>query len=148
MHLVAEHRPCQFHVVMNDVRSNNWNILFNNVENLPNSFLYNSEERKRRYGVFVSASATSFYHQVVPDCSVDFAFSFTAQHWLSSLPCQVKGHITSRFGTNEEKEAFYRHSMQDWDNWITLRVSSKSSPSTSKLDSLFSHVVSFDSQRN
>ena len=37
--------------------------------------------------MFFSAIGRSFYEQILPDESVDFAFSCTALHWLEQAPC-------------------------------------------------------------
>ncbi|KAK7482477.1 hypothetical protein BaRGS_00026294, partial [Batillaria attramentaria] len=70
----------QIQVVYEDQPSNDFNSLFKRLQGLipdPPTYLHEFKD------VFVLASGTSFYHQIVPDNSADLLMSFMAAHWMS-----------------------------------------------------------------
>jgi len=100
-----------FMVYLNDLLTNAWSTTFNNTLSLrdaaPNVYLY--------------ASGRSFYDQVMPDSSVDFGVSFSAQQWMSSVP-KIKNHITYLLADEEELAAVKQISRKDWETWLECRA--------------------------
>jgi len=72
--------------------------------------------------VFVYAAATSFYKPIFPAGTVDFGFSATAMHWLSSLPCQISNHVHAVGAQGEELEALRERARMDWETNLTCRA--------------------------
>ena len=61
---------------------------------------------EKHKNVFQFFSANSFYHQILPDASLDFCFSATAMHWLSGKPCDLSNHIHMVGAKGKEQEIF------------------------------------------
>jgi hypothetical protein len=73
-------------------------------------------------GAFPLFSGSSFYLQCVPDNTLDFVFSATAMHWLSTLPCQLNGHVHMVGATGREAEAFAEQGRLDWETILRCRA--------------------------
>lgn len=73
--LRRSHPEQAIQVIYSDLASNNFNGLFRNLE-----------EARRDRTLYASAVAGSFYRQLVPSATVDFATSFNAVVWLDQLP--------------------------------------------------------------
>lgn len=82
-----------------DQAQNDWASVFHltqgSLPNGPPTYLDGSVDN-----VYVIASGTSFYNQCLPPASVDFAFSATAMHWLTQLPCQIPDALHSACSTD------------------------------------------------
>lgn len=63
---------------------------------------------------YALASGSSFYLQAVPDNTLDFAFSATAMHWLSSKPCNITNHVHMVGAEGKEFEKFAIQAKNDW----------------------------------
>eukprot|EP00730_Choanoeca_flexa_P010870 TRINITY_DN21368_c0_g1_i1.p1 TRINITY_DN21368_c0_g1~~TRINITY_DN21368_c0_g1_i1.p1 ORF type:complete len:408 (+),score=82.33 TRINITY_DN21368_c0_g1_i1:213-1436(+) len=78
---------------------------------------------KETDNVFVLASGTTFYQQVVPHASVDVGFSATAMHWLTNTPCKIPDALHSACTHNAPaKAAFEQQAAKDWLTIMTHRV--------------------------
>ena len=72
--------------------------------------------------VFVMAAGTSFYQQILPPQSVDFAFSATAMHWLSGKPGNLSDHVHAVGASGNEWQTFYEFAMNDWNTILVHRA--------------------------
>ena len=70
---------------------------------------------EKHKNVFQFFSANSFYHQILPDVSLDFCFSATAMHWLSGKPCDLSNHIHMVGAKGKEQEIFSEFGKQNWE---------------------------------
>ncbi len=64
--------------------------------------------------LFVFASGTSFYRQVLPRASLNLGFSATAMHWITGTPCPIRDHVHAVGAQGRELAAFTEQGMQDW----------------------------------
>lgn len=71
---------------------------------------------------FALFSGASFYLPCVPEGSLDMAFSATAMHWLSSLPCELTGHVHMVGADGEEADIFARQGRADWETILMNRA--------------------------
>ena len=72
--------------------------------------------------VYVSCSGTSFYSQIVPDCSVDIGFSATAMHWLSCLPGRIDNHVHAVGAVGNQWQTFCNQALNDWQTILVKRA--------------------------
>lgn len=106
-------------VTYTDLPSNDYCALFRIVQgDNPNFHSYVLDHEN----VFTSASATSFYKPIFPPESVDFGFSATAMHWLSSMPCLVSEHIHAVGARGEELAQLRTQAAQDWQTILLSRA--------------------------
>ena len=73
--------------------------------------------------IFVYAAATSFFQPIFPPETIDFGFSATAMHWLSSLPCPVSEHIHMAGAHGVELETLRARARADWQDILLARAS-------------------------
>ena len=73
-------------------------------------------------GVFAFAAGTSFYDPIFPTGTLDFGFSATAMHWLSSLPGRISDHVHAVGASGAELEAFRAHALRDWESILLHRA--------------------------
>ena len=105
-------------VTYTDLPRNDFSALFSTVQGeRPDIKSYKQEHD----GVFVYAAATSFYQPIFPPGTVDFGFSATAMHWLSSLPCQISNHVHAVGAQGEELEALRERARVDWETILACR---------------------------
>jgi hypothetical protein len=110
----------QIHVIYEDQVTNDWASVFNyvhgNIPGGPSSYYLENQ------GVFVTACATSFFQQCVPNNSVDLGYCATAMHWLSSPPPNMKSALHHRMATKEETVEWEKQAAKDWETIITHRA--------------------------
>ncbi len=105
-------------VVYSDQPRNDYNALFQILHGgtaIP-SYLGDFE------GLYVSASATSFYRQVLPPGRLNLGFSATAMHWLSAKPCEIADHVQAVGAAGAELEAFAAQGRRDWEAILLHRA--------------------------
>lgn len=73
-------------------------------------------------GVYVTAAGTSFYAQILPPSSVDFGFTATAMHWLSTVPGRISNHVHAVGARGIEWQIYYERAMQDWSTILLHRA--------------------------
>ena len=106
-------------VTYTDLPRNDYCALFSTVHGeRPNIESY----QQRHDDVFVYAAATSFYQPIFPAGTVDFGFSATAMHWLSSLPCQISNHVHAVGAQGEELAALRERARMDWEINLACRA--------------------------
>ncbi|KAL8564943.1 hypothetical protein ACOMHN_019846 [Nucella lapillus] len=115
-----KHGEIPVQIVYEDQPSNDFNSVFKRVHGLipdPPSYLMEFEK------VFVMASGTSFYHQVVPDESTHLIISFLAAHWMSE-PATTFQNSLHRFpdADEEERKLAAAQGAKDWEAFLLLRV--------------------------
>jgi len=72
--------------------------------------------------LFVFASGTSFYRQVLPNESLDLGFSATAMHWITGTPCSIEDHIHAVGAKGDELAAYTDKGMKDWTTILRHRA--------------------------
>lgn len=106
-------------VTYTDLPHNDFSALFRLVHNRSN----NSESYLPQYkNVYVLGSGTSFYHQVVPDSTVDIGFSATAMHWLSGLPGPISNHVHAVGAVGAERQTYLDYAVKDWETILLHRA--------------------------
>jgi hypothetical protein len=104
---------CVFHV---DQPSNDFNSLFSVLSFDPGR--YTRDDLK----IFPYAIGRSFYEPVLPQNSVDLAWSSYAAVWLSRIPCPIPGHIFPSRATGAARAAFESQAVEDWETFLSLRA--------------------------
>ena len=112
-----------------DQPNNDWNSLFNNVQNRNNNKIQldpNGYYTEQFDDIFVLVSGTSFYQQCFLPNSIDFIFSSTAMHWISSTPCNIPNALHSAMlpHVDEIKQKYAKQATDDW-NTILLHRSNE-----------------------
>ena len=100
------HRQTPIQILYEDQSGDDWNSLFNNVYNKnenkiginPNHYYTQEFEN-----IFVLICGNSFYEQCFMTNSVDFIFSSTALHWLSSIPSNMSNVLHSAMLSFEDQ---------------------------------------------
>ena len=106
-------------VTYTDLPHNDFSALFQVLHDRSEeseSYLLNNEN------VYVLSAGTSFYRQIVPDNSVDIAFSATAMHWLSGLPGAISNHVHAVGAQGEERRTFLNYALNDWETILLHRA--------------------------
>jgi hypothetical protein len=73
-------------------------------------------------GVHPFASGTSFHQAIFPKRSVDFAFSATASHYISKVPCNITNHVHMVGASGEERLAYEEAGRIEWERFLALRA--------------------------
>lgn len=72
--------------------------------------------------VYVYASGTSFYRQILLPQTLDLGFSATAMHWLSGHPGTISNHVHAVGAKGAERDAFSRSAREDWETLLLHRA--------------------------
>ena len=111
-------------VAYEDQAQNDWVSLFHltqgslPAEVQPPTYLDGSVDN-----VYVLASGTSFYNMCLPPGSVDLAFSATAMHWLTKLPCAIPDALHQACSTDASAlAAFAEQAATDWRAIMLMRA--------------------------
>jgi hypothetical protein len=105
-------------MVYTDQPRNDYNSLFRIVYGLTPLPAYLDELED----VYVLASATSFYKQILPAGTLHLGFSATAMHWLSRKPCDITDHFHAVGATGAELAAFTEQGRHDWETILLQRA--------------------------
>jgi hypothetical protein len=99
----------QILVVHNDLPTNDWNSLFEVLE-----------EKKEYHGV---ASGKSFYEQCLPDNCLSIGYSSASLHWLSRKPCNLSAHCMSAYldDNDPERLIFAQQAQLDYTHFLEHR---------------------------
>jgi hypothetical protein len=119
-------------IVHNDLFTNDFNRLFYNIYQNPEaSYLFRSAPSssdssaisgQRQKNVFVTASGTSFYEQVMPSSTVHLGISAWAAQWLSQSPAIRMNHIYYAGAEGENRQRFAEQAAKDWLQFLTMRT--------------------------
>ncbi len=105
-------------VTYTDLPHNDFSVLFRMLhDDSPQTASYLRDYQN----VYVLSAGTSFYRQVVPENSVDIAFSATAMHWLSGIPGTISNHVHAVGAQGEEWRTFRDYALRDWENILLHR---------------------------
>ncbi len=110
-----------FMVVHNDLPTNNFNRLFDNLYDGGTELYATEYGASDETPVFVLTSAQSFYTQVMPANSVQFGISSSAVHWTSTRPT-VKSHIFHGGASERERKEFGAIAASDWNQFLENRT--------------------------
>jgi hypothetical protein len=105
-------------VVYTDQPRNDYNSLFRIVYGLTPLPTYLGELED----LYVLASATSFYKQILPAGTLHLGFSANAMHWLSRKPCDLTDHIHPVGASGAELAAFTEQGRRDWETILLQRA--------------------------
>ena len=110
----------EIQIIYTDQPRNNYNALFQLLHGVDGSSLKSYRDEFER--LYVHASGTSFYEQMVPDNSLDLGFSCTAMHWLRSKPTDISDHIHAVGARGDELAAIKRQAVVDWQSLLLRRA--------------------------
>ena len=113
---LALSRPLQ--IVYTDQTFNDYNALFRIIHGATEIESY----LKAVEGVFVQASATSFYLSILPPATLNLGFSATAMHWLSAKPGNISNHVHAVGAKGAELAAFAKQGRRDWETILLRRA--------------------------
>jgi hypothetical protein len=103
-------------VAHTDVADNDFTVLFQTLENDPDSYL------KKDAASFASAVGRSFYTQILPSNSVNLGWSSWAIQWLSRIPTPVPDHLQAAYSNDENvKAAHAKQAAHDWHEFVAFR---------------------------
>lgn len=105
-------------IVYTDQPRNDYNALFQILsgETAFNSYLTDYQN------IYVAASATSFYQQILPGETLNLGFSATAMHWLSRKPGNISDHVHMVGASGEELANFAEQGRRDWETILLRRA--------------------------
>jgi hypothetical protein len=72
--------------------------------------------------VYPFASGTSFHQAIFPPERVDLAFSATASHYISKVPCNIPDHVHMVGATGEVRAAYDEIGRVEWERLLALRA--------------------------
>ena len=72
--------------------------------------------------VYPFASGTSFHQAIFPPKSLNLAFSATASHYISKVPCNISDHVHMVGASGEERRAYEETGRIEWERLLALRA--------------------------
>jgi hypothetical protein len=72
--------------------------------------------------VYPFASGTSFHQAIFPRETLDLAFSATASHYISKVPCNISNHVHMVGASGEERRAYDEIGRIEWERMLQLRA--------------------------
>lgn len=72
--------------------------------------------------VYPFASGTSFHQAILPPGSLNLAFSATASHYISKVPCNISDHVHMVGASGEERRAYEETGRVEWERLLALRA--------------------------
>jgi hypothetical protein len=105
-------------IVYTDQPRNDYNSLFHLIHGLTPLPSYLDEVE----AVYILASATSFYRQILPVGTLDLGFSATAMHWLSRKPCDLTQHVHALCAAGAKLATFAEQGQRDWETILLQRA--------------------------
>jgi hypothetical protein len=103
-------------VAHTDVADNDFSVLFQTLEDDPDSYL------KKDAASFASAVGRSFYSQILPSNSANLGWSSWAIQWLGRIPAPVPDHLQVAYSRDEKvKEAYAKQAAFDWHEFVAFR---------------------------
>jgi hypothetical protein len=103
-------------VVHTDLPYNDFNALFSQLLESPESYL------KNRTDVYSYAAGKSFYESLFPEDTVSLGWSSVAVHWLSHVPREIHGHIWTSRAPGDVRKEFTAVAKEDWQKFLMLRA--------------------------
>jgi salicylate 1-O-methyltransferase len=103
-------------VAHTDVAENDFTVLFQTLEDDPDSYL------RKDPASFASAIGRSFYSQILPSNSVNLGWTSWAIQWLGRVPPSIPDHIQVAYSTDENvKVAYAKQAAHDWHEFVAFR---------------------------
>ena len=109
-------RPIE--IVYTDLPRNDFSQLFRTIHNQTDVASYYGEVDE----IYPFASGTSFHQRIFPEASLNLAFSATASHYISKVPCNIGDHVHMVGAKGKEREAYEAVGRSEWDNLLGLRA--------------------------
>ncbi|NQZ01424.1 MAG: hypothetical protein HRT45_12240 [Bdellovibrionales bacterium] len=103
-------------LVSNDLPGADFNTLFRVYETGEADSL-----RQRFAPFYVLGNGTPFFQQAVENGSIDFSYSATAMHWLSSAPAKMKDHVHQVESQDACVAEFRDLANQNWSSILKAR---------------------------
>ncbi len=109
-------RPIE--IVYTDLPRNDFSQLFR--------MIHGQTEVQSYYGtvpdVFPFASGTSFHQAIFPPETLNLAFSATASHYVSKVPCNISNHVHMVGATGTERAAYDEIGRVEWERMLHFRA--------------------------
>jgi SAM-dependent methyltransferase len=109
-------RPIE--IVYADLPRNDFSQLFRMIHGQTDTKSYYGEIRD----VYPFASGTSFHQAIFPRESLDLAFSATASHYISKVPCNIASHVHMVGASGDERRAYEETGRVEWERLLELRA--------------------------
>ena len=109
-------RPIE--IVYTDLPRNDFSQLFRTIHNQTDIKSYDAELDE----IYPLASGTSFHQKIFPEKSVDLAFSATASHYMSKVPCNISDHVHMVGAHGAERRAYEAVGRAEWEKLLALRA--------------------------
>jgi hypothetical protein len=113
---VVPSRPIE--MVYCDLPRNDFSQVFRNIHGLTDVKSYYGEIPD----VYPFASGTSFHQAIFPPASLNLAFSATASHYISKVPCNISNHVHMVGASGAERAAYEEIGRVEWDRLLALRA--------------------------
>ncbi len=88
--------------------------------------IHGQTETRSYYGqipdIYPFASGTSFHQAIFPRESVNLAFSATASHYISKVPCHISDHVHMVGASGAERRAYEETGRIEWERLLELRA--------------------------
>lgn len=103
-------------VAHTDVAQNDFTVLFQTLEEDPDSYL------KKDAASFASAIGRSFFSQILPSNSVNLGWTSWSIQWLSRVPAPICDHLQVAYCADEAvKAAYAKQAAHDWQEFVAFR---------------------------
>ncbi len=99
-----------------DLPDNDFSALFDTVWNAVDSYTSKPD-------VFPVAIGRSFYHQLLPACSVTLGWCSWSVAWLSGPPAAIPDHVQVSYSDDDAvRSAYSQQAAADWRDFLTARA--------------------------
>ncbi len=109
-------RPIE--IVYTDLPRNDFSQLFR--------MIHGQTDIKSYYGsipeVYPFASGTSFHQSIFPAGTLNLAFSATASHYISKVPCNITNHVHMVGASGAERAAYLETGRVEWERLLQYRA--------------------------
>src|SRR5580700_8904872 len=109
-------RPIE--IVYTDLPRNDFSQLFRTIHNQTDLVSYYGELDE----IYPYASGTSFHQKIFAAQSLNLAFSATASHYISKVPCNISNHVHMVGASGAERRAYEAVGRDEWANLLALRA--------------------------
>ena len=109
-------RPVE--IVYTDLPRNDFSQLFRTIHNQTDIESYYAELDE----IYPFASGTSFHRKIFAAGTLNLAFSATASHYISKVPCNISNHVHMVGARGDERRAFEAVGRDEWANLLALRA--------------------------
>jgi SAM dependent carboxyl methyltransferase len=109
-------RPVE--IVYTDLPRNDFSQLFRTIHNQTDIESYYAKLDE----IYPYASGTSFHQKIFAAQSLNLAFSATASHYISKVPCNISNHVHMVGASGAERRAYEAVGRDEWANLLALRA--------------------------